>query len=458
MLKNKCLFFLLCINLSTLLFVFASVNNVYASVDKIIFINDPQIIKVGEFSKQYQIQLENSSGEKEVAPDTTYFTLPLDIGSFYSKTDSEPFTASSSIYIATNSSNKYFYFKSDIVGEYVMKVYARNKDNTKQWETEQIVNVIDATSTENTENSNSTSTATASSTNTTKTTVITRTVYVSSHSSPEDLSDYSEKVPFETTAGRERMALIGSPVEFNAKYNLSQKDQCSPSFRWSYGDGFEGAGKDVIHSYKYQGEYQVVLNGSCGAYSSISRTIVKIVAPNISILNLSDGDIEVLNNGNTEINIGDWKIKGIQKDFIFPKDTIISAGNKIILSKEDSQPEISSDRLSLNNPLGKEVAFDYIRNAEQQTDISQSDSYMSVSEAEKLLSDYKSSLAVKNKQIDTSNVPEKTVIPSDNTENISQVASVVEAVSSSSARSFWAKLIDIPVNGIKSFARIFYDF
>src|ERR1035437_6345108 len=109
--KNKIVLFLLSISVSFIIFTFVFVNNVFPFVDKIVFINEPQIIKVGEFSKQYQIQLQDASGLIATSSDTTYFTLPLDIGMFYSKaTGSEPFTASSSIYIATGSSNKYFYF------------------------------------------------------------------------------------------------------------------------------------------------------------------------------------------------------------------------------------------------------------------------------------------------------------------------------------------------------------
>jgi hypothetical protein len=284
-------------------------------------------------------------------------------------------------------------------------------------------------------------------------TAITRVVYVYSHSSPEDLSNYDDKVPFESTAGRERMALVGSPIEFDAKYNLLQKGECSPSFKWSYGDGFEGIGKDVGHTYKYQGEYQVVLNGSCGEYNSISRTVVKVYTPNISISNLPDGDIEVSNNGKTEINIGDWKIKGIEKDFIFPKDTIISVGNKIILSKEDLQLNASSSRLSLNNPSGREVTFIDKQSTEPVKKIQalETDSSTSIIEAESLIKEYKDPIVVKDKPI--INIKEV-----DSDEIVNQTATVAEAASSSSTGSFWTRLVDIPIKGIKYFAHMFYDF
>ncbi|MFA5651804.1 MAG: PKD domain-containing protein [Candidatus Paceibacterota bacterium] len=467
--KNKFLFFLFSIFLSIFLFVSVFVNNAYASVDKIVFINEPQTINVGEFSKQYQIQLQNTSGDKEIAPDTTYFTLPLDTGLFYSKTDGEPFTASSSIYIATGSSNKYFYFKSNTGGEYTIKVYARNKDNTKQWETEQIVKVTDATTTEVYNNTNNTSTTTNVAPSPS---IIIRKVYVSVHSSAEDLSNYDEKTPFEITAGRERVATIGSPIEFDAKYTLLQKGECTPNFKWSFGDGFESVGKNTIHTYKYAGEYQVVLNGSCGEYVSISRAVVKVVSTDISISSLINGDIEIINNDKTEINIGNWKMKGEQIDFLFPRDTIISANNKIILSKEDLKIGNSVNRIYLNNPLGGEVAFVDIKilnkneaaSSQEMPDvkiISVGNFYISVAEAERLIKEYKEKLALNIQSKENIGVIKESIINNidePNRKDMIQTASVMEAVNSSSTKGFWAKIIDIPVKSIKSFVRTFYDF
>jgi hypothetical protein len=45
-----------------------------------------------------------------------------------------------------------------------------------------------------------------------------------------------------------------------------------------------------------------------------------------------------------------------------------------------------------------------------------------------------------------------------NNKDIIETATVTEAVKSTSTKGFWANLIDIPVNGIKSFVHIFYDF
>ncbi len=346
----------------------------------------------------------------------------------------------------------------------------------------------------NLDTSTTTNTSDTSNQNNQITKVITRTVYISAHSGTENLSDYNQKTAFEISAGRERMASVGSPIEFNAKYTLMQNNQCLPNFKWSFGDGFLAVGKNITHVYKYPGDYQIILNGTCGDYNSISRTTVKVISPNVSISNLSNGDIEIFNNGKTEINIGDWKITPTskvgaptgasekQKDFIFPEDTIISAGKGIILSKEDLNGGSFSEKLSLNNPSGKTVALVDLQSFQNTATSSQiairedlsstttikNNPNISVTVAKILPEENKiaSVLPVQNKsQIDKK---EKDSIPTNdlgknspnnsNSQNLTQVASALDSTSFSSNKGFWSKLINVPVNGVKSFLRIFYDF
>jgi hypothetical protein len=328
----------------------------------------------------------------------------------------------------------------------------------------------------NEDNNTSTSESSDTSTSTASTTVITQIVYISSHSDPEDISNYNDENDFEISAGRERLASVGSPIEFDAKYNIEQNGQCSPLFTWSFGDGFYTEGTDVSHNYKYPGEYQVVLNGTCGEYNSISRTTVNVVSPDILISDTENGDIEIKNNGATEINVGDWKIKGMQKDFLFPKDTIISAGNEIILAKNDLGIDASTSGIFLNNPLDGEVASDNFSQQDATTSqpesnlaVASSSDDISVADAEKLLKNYKDSLALKNdtnNKVTVAREESATSTANSNAENLDQTASVLNSglsvpgnnSYSSSTKSFWSKLVDIPASGIKSFIHIFYNF
>ena len=337
----------------------------------------------------------------------------------------------------------------------------------------------DSDNTNTNTNNNSTSTLVVASENIQATKANTKNVYISTHSGEEDLSNYDEKTTFEISAGRERMAVIGSPIEFDAKYILLQNNQCTPSFKWSFGDGVGALGKNTEHLYKYSGEYQVVLNGTCGEYGSISRTIVKVISPEVTVFRMVDGDITLINMGKIEINIGNWKIRGTQKDFIFPQDTIISAGNKIVISREDLNDGFFVERVSLNNPSGREVSYYDNKKMEQNdlTVISQTKSNqtlvfadgigVSVSEAEKLIKEYKTKIVL-NKQINDSTKKEKeTLITKTVDKNEVQItdksdtiktADVLDSVNSSSTNGFWYRFINFPINGVKSFAHMFYDF
>lgn len=511
MIKNKYLFFLSSISLSIVLFIFVSINNVFASSEpsSLVFTTDERTADVSVISDTITIQTRDVTGSSTslgVIGDL-FLTSSSVIGEF-STNNLNWSPIIDKVTFNSNWSNKNFYYKNSVAGTDI--ITARLVERTSGITFTATQNIYIGTTPPNSCTSftysawgacssdsqtrtvltsmpsdctggspvliqSCTVGSTSTSTNTQTTKTVTRTVYVSTHSGEEELSGYNEKTAFEISAGRERMALVGSPIEFNAKYTLLQSNQCTPSFNWSFGDGFEAAGNDVKHTYRYPGEYQVVLNGNCGNYSSISRTLTKVTAPNIIISDLPNGDTEISNNAKTEVNIGNWKIKSGQKEFIFPKDTIISANNKIILSKEDLNYSSSSERVSMNNPSGREVAYFNSRNTEQentasllQSKVNQSatvanGSEISIAEAERLVGEYKRTIALNKPEINkyentkaVNQIESSSAGPSDSNDII-QTASVLEAVSSSSS-SFWSKLIDVPVESIKSFAHIFYNF
>ncbi|MFH1455122.1 MAG: PKD domain-containing protein [bacterium] len=482
MFKNKkYLFFLASINL--LFFNFVFINNVYASVNnitQIVFTTVPQVPApaAGELSKVITVKAQDSSGQNQLFDDADgllELSTNSPTGNFFSNTSSVDSINTLSI---NNKgwSGRNFYYRDSFEGNFIITVKLSTvPDSGKNWSATQNISIgttgtttPDSDNNSNDNQSTPTSNSSGSYQSNQTVRVVTKTVYISTHSGEEGLSNYGEKTAFEITAGRERMALVGSPVEFDAKYSLLQNNQCAPSFRWSFGDGFDAIGKNIIHNYKYPGEYQVVLNGICGDYNSVSRTVIKVISPNISILSLSNGDIKIINNGKNEINIGNWKIKGGQKDFIFPTDTIISTGKKIILSKEDAKIDSSINKISLNNPSDGEVVSAninilYKNIATSSQTSSMDDSYISVFDAEKLLKEYKERLAL-NEQSFNKTEKTKEVHITNNADNLSdnevvaQTALVLDSVNSSSSKNFWSKLIDIPVNSIKTFAHMFYNF
>lgn len=173
----------------------------------------------------------------------------------------------------------------------------------------------------------------------------------SAHSSPAPLSNDTQKQEFEVSAGRDRLSSVGNVLEFKSSItkikNLSEN---SVNYKWSFGDGSFGQGKEVTHFYKFPGEYQVVLNASVSDKQAVNRILVKIIEPNILVEKISGG-ISILNKSQSEINLGGWILSGKISSFNFPEDTLIPSGKKIIFP--DSITGISDNFFKISNPIGQ---------------------------------------------------------------------------------------------------------
>lgn len=320
----------------------------------------------------------------------------------------------------------------------------------------------------NTESSTSTATSTNSDDDSSSgdSNVITKTVihnvYISTHSDPEDLSDFNDKTSFITSAGRERISYVGAPIEFSAGYKTANSSY-NLDFTWSFGDGFNGSGQKVSHVYKYPGVYNVVLNGDNGTDHSVSRTKVTILAPQISISLVENGGIDISNNGKYEINLGGWKITDGSDSFILAKDTIIDSGKDISLSGEDTKISTGSGTVRLENPSGGEVAVLQmpVNNNTAEPEVSSSSPSieeilgMKIENAEKLVSNYKKIPAMP----EYSNGPVKEISRSYglSTGGFQNTASVETSADSTTTESFIKKIFNFPVRAIKSIGGLFYN-
>src|SRR3989344_9210735 len=129
------------------------------------------------------------------------------------------------------------------------------------------------------------------------------------------------------SAGRDRVGTAGSPLEFIAETDFEYTK--SSIFNWNFGDGSQGAGSIITHTYEYPGEYVVILNTSLPQSQAVARVNVKIVEPDIEIASASPEKISLMNNSNSEINLYGRALWSTEKIFLFPKDTIIKAGQNI---------------------------------------------------------------------------------------------------------------------------------
>lgn len=298
-------------------------------------------------------------------------------------------------------------------------------------------------------------TATSTATTTQTNTVI---EYISTHSSPEDLSNYDTNEVFQLSAGRNRIGYLGAPLEFDANHRLSAGvigSDCQ--FSWSFGDGLEDSGEKVSHVYKYPGDYSVVLNGDCGGADAVSRTDVQILVPHISVAITGEGDIEVGNTGDTEINLGTWSLVSASSSFVFPKDTIVGAGKDIILSSEDTKIYLTaSSTVILQSPLGKEVSTTEDANtllassSLSSSTSTASSSEITVAQAEILAQKYKATRALKKE-----NTPSAASASPSDINSVQNTATVIDAIDTTSTQGFWSRVLNAPKN---TFGKIFHSF
>mgnify|MGYP001560785345 CR=1 FL=1 len=183
--------------------------------------------------------------------------------------------------------------------------------------------------------------------------------FISTHSSPEELSLSSKSLSrFEVISGRDRLAYSGTPVIFSGEAIIPKSlEGQSVKFIWSFGDGSSAEGRKISHTYKFAGDYIVALNTSLSDLSAVSRTSVKVVNPSVAISNISVDSVEIWNKGIFEINLNGWFISNDRGKFIFPQDTIVGPNKKITVPDEYMKLSLAQGgKVFFLNPSQKEIS------------------------------------------------------------------------------------------------------
>jgi len=296
----------------------------HAQVVKIIFTTEPQTIKSGEISGTITVQLQDSAGSSYKAAETmdVEFLSPSISGEFLSPSSENTVTKT----ISTGSANKNFRYRDSTNGTFAITVKATGRTSGDIWNANQIIIISDSVST-----STSTTTATTieetTTANSSSNLESSSSGSSSSHYSAASLSSLKNSPVFEVSAGRDRLGTVGSPLEFKAETNIEYTK--NNIFVWSFGDGSEGVGEVITHTYMYPGDYALVLNVSGPRSKAVSRVDVKVIDPQLSISYTSVERIEIINNSKSEANLFGRALVVGDKTFTFPKDTIIKTGQKI---------------------------------------------------------------------------------------------------------------------------------
>ena len=177
---------------------------------------------------------------------------------------------------------------------------------------------------------------------------------ISTHYSSSPTSSSTNELSISLSAGRERLSSVKSPIEFKAETNLL--DSRENSFRWNFGDGVLAYGKLVSHAYDFPGEYIAVLNASTPKGTFVSRTKIKIIEPEVSVVYADSEKVQLKNDSDYEVNLyGKTLISG-DRTYIFPPDTIIGAKQTLWLSSTVTGLKSGEIAVINNGEKDKEVS------------------------------------------------------------------------------------------------------
>ena len=320
-----------------------------SNIAKLAFITEPQTISPNQVSKEITLQIQDASGNKVAALETIRFdafksTSPS--GVFVScTTPTNPPTD----YISRNNYNKNICYKDSTEGVYT--ITAKTNNTSIPLEATQNITVSSATVPPPVSGT-STATSTASSTDQTDDSSSgsnsSGSYYV--YSSSAYLSNY-EPLSLSVEAGRERLAFLHTPVEFKsyARDRKTGKSIIGGNYYWTFGDGSSAQGSVVNHTYQFPGEYNVVLNSNFDNEEAVDITKVKVILPEVKI-SFNDSYIEFTNKNSTDLNIGGWKIKGNDKEYIIPRDTIVSANGSLKIPTNIMSSILNAEKISIQYP------------------------------------------------------------------------------------------------------------
>jgi len=191
----------------------------------------------------------------------------------------------------------------------------------------------------------------------------------SSYSSSEKTEDFKIKVKIIAKT----LAFTGIPFSIQAKVSGYAGEQFYGKYFWNFGDGDSKEARDSTpfsRSYFYPGEYPVSLEYYENYYSNIpdatAKIIIKAVPMAVSISKVGDMNdffIELANNSDYEIDVSKWVLSSLnissEKKFTLPKNTVILAKKKIVLSPKITNFNFEDAKnLKLSTSEGQ-LVFDY---------------------------------------------------------------------------------------------------
>jgi hypothetical protein len=131
---------------------------------------------------------------------------------------------------------------------------------------------------------------------------------------------------------------VEQPVSFVTSVSGPGRDiMNSLVYTWNFGDTYTGPGKAATHTYRYPGEYVVVVNAKFGKHDVTVQKSITVLAVGVTISRSSSGDVVLTNTATHDIDISGYMLKGTES-VVLPPYTYLKKGGTITIEKSRVAP------------------------------------------------------------------------------------------------------------------------
>ncbi|KKS39397.1 MAG: hypothetical protein UU98_C0001G0002 [Parcubacteria group bacterium GW2011_GWD2_42_14] len=137
--------------------------------------------------------------------------------------------------------------------------------------------------------------------------------------------------------GEERTVTVGVPTVFLAKtFKERGEEIVVEDIEWNFGDGTTGKGREVTHTYRYEGSYVVTAKGNRKGYlreiTDTAHLVVHVGKPSVEIVHVDAGYIELKNTSSEVVEVSGYVLLSGTSHFTIPKNTHILPDTLVRLS------------------------------------------------------------------------------------------------------------------------------
>ena len=128
-----------------------------------------------------------------------------------------------------------------------------------------------------------------------------------SNSSASGTSSFTVEPQIFVSAGKDRVVTVGADTLFKGEaVGIIGKPLTGARFVWNFGDGMRKEGPNILHYYRYPGEYVVTLEVSSGEYTASDRIKVSVNEAKVAITRGTPDVITIANLDEYELDLSWW--------------------------------------------------------------------------------------------------------------------------------------------------------